>query len=175
MKRLEWRNYRRWHFLIALAVIGLLFAAFMTRVTRLSAESERVAAEQSVVILNTLLTQVLVKHAVRGKLNELLVYADTNPMRLVEAQHGVVPANYAGEISDAHSASVRRGVWYFDSAARELVYPYISRPAQLRVRLAVVFIDGDGNDVFDPDTDRVTGLHLKRSTIEGRNFSRHDK
>ena len=170
MKQLEWRNYRRTHLLIALTVIAFLFGAFLTRVNRLSAESERVAADQSVVTISTLLTQVVVKHALHGTLNELREYADTNPMRLLEAQLGTVPANYVGEVSRASMAQVRPGTWFFDADERELVYPYINRPAQLRLRLAVSFADSDGNDIFDPDTDRVTGLHLKRSTIEGRIF-----
>lgn len=168
MKALEWRNYKRMHLLVALTVIALLFGMFLTRVTRLSEESERIAAEQSVVTINTLLTQLVVKHALQGTLNELRVFADTNPMRLVEAQLGVVPANYAGELAGAHSATLRAGRWFYDVDARELVYPYVNRSAQLRVRLAVDFIDTDGDEIFDPDTDRVTGLHLKRSTIEGR-------
>jgi len=170
MKQLEWRNYRRTHLLIALAVIAFLFGAFLTRVNHLSAESERVAAEQSAVTINTLLTQVVVKHALNGTLNELRAYADTNPMRLVEAQLGTVPANYVGEISRASMAQVRPGTWFYDADARELVYPYINRAAQLRLRLAISFADSNGDKFFDPDTDRVTGLHLKRSTIEGRIF-----
>jgi hypothetical protein len=63
---------------------------------------------------------------------------------------------------------VSRGTWFFDLESRELVYRYINRPAQLRLRLAINFSDSDANDIFDPGTDRVTGLHLKRSTIEGR-------
>lgn len=168
MKQLERRNYKRFQWLMALAVAALLFGVFMQRVTRLSAESERIAADQSVVAINTLLIQVVVKHAVRGKLNELQVYADTNPMRLVEAQLGVVPANYAGEMHRTQLAQVSRGTWFFDLESRELVYRYINRPGQLRLRLAVNFSDSDANDVFDPGTDRVTGLHLKRSTIEGQ-------
>lgn len=166
MIRLGWRNVRRARLLTALAVVMLLFGIFMQRVMHLSAESERVAAEQSVVTINTLLTQVVVKHALRGKLNDLRRFADTNPMSLVETQLGVLPANYAGEVQHAQLAQVPRGTWYFDVQARELVYGYVNRPAQLRLRLAVNFSDSDADDVFDPGTDRVTGLHLKRSTIE---------
>jgi len=168
MNRFEWHNHKRLQLLTALAVVALLFSVFMDRVTRLSAESERVAADQSVVTMTTLLTQVVVKHAVLGKLNELQVFADTNPMRLVEAQLGVVPANYAGEMHRAQAAQVSRGTWFFDLDSRELVYGYINRPAQLRLRLAVNFSDSDANGSFDPGDDRVTGLHLKRSTVEGR-------
>lgn len=168
MKRLEWLNYRRLRWLTALVLIAILFAVFMQRVTRLTVEAERVAADQYVVSINTLLTQIVVRHAVHGTLNELHSLADTNPMRLVEAQLGAVPANYAGEMRGAHSAHVSRGTWFFDLESRELVYGFISRPAQLRLRLALNFSDSDANDVFDPGTDRVSGLHLKRSTIEGR-------
>ena len=120
--------------------------------------------------INTLLTQVVVKHAVHGKLNDLQAYADTNPMRLVEAQLGVVPANYAGELARTTTAQVPRGNWFFDVDAGELVYAYINRRAQLRLRLVVNFSDRDANDIFDPGTDRVTGLHLQRSMIEDRSF-----
>jgi len=174
MKHLEWRNHKRFQLLAALAVVALLFGVFMQRVTHLSAESERVAADQSVVTMTTLLTQVVVKHAVLGKLNELQVFADTNPMRLVEAQLGVVPANYAGEMHRAQAAQVSHGKWFFDLDSRELVYRYISRPEQLRLRLAVNFSNSDANDILDPGKDRITGLHLKRSTVEV-GFPRHDK
>lgn len=164
------RNYRRAHFLTALAVVALLFAVFMQRVTRLSAEAERVAAEQSVVAISTLLTQIVVKHAVRGKLNDLHTFADTNPMRLVETQLGAVPDNYAGEVHGTQLAPAPPGRWYFDVEAAALVYGYISREAQLRLKLKVDFSDSNANGIFDPGTDRVTGLHLQRSMIEGRSF-----
>lgn len=166
--RAELRNFRRAHFLTALAVAALLFAVFMQRVTQLSAEAERVAAEQSVVTISTLLTQVVVKHAVNGKLNELQAFADTNPMRLVEAQLGAVPDNYAGEVHGTRLAPAPPGKWYFDVDAGALVYGYINREAQLRLKLKLDFSDSNANGVFDPGTDRVTGLHLQRSMIEGR-------
>ena len=160
---LQARNARRLQWLVTLALIAVLASALLARMTELSAANEEIATRQTVVLINTLVTQLVVEHAVRGKLNDLGAYADTNPMRLLQRYSGSVPMRYVGEISGARGTALPPGSWAFDTDSRELVYRYVNRNARVRLRLLLAHQDSDSNDAFDPGTDRVTGLYLRRA------------
>ncbi len=153
---LETRNTRRYGFLVALVLIALLSAAFLERVTRLARHNELLAAEQSVRTLNTVLAQLLVRHALDGTLKDLGTVADTDPMAVLRAHTGALPGTFLGERGHVGLTGLTRGAWVLDTDRRHLVY--LARAGQdLRWRLNAVRAAGSGH---------IAGFHLQPAYAE---------
>lgn len=103
---------------IVVCLIAVLATLGLERLWGMRADAERAAMEQVIGTLRSALGIKVANHLARSDLDAIRALEGTNPMeRLSE-----VPENYLGALANPDPASIPGGQWYFDSAARRLVY-----------------------------------------------------
>jgi prepilin-type N-terminal cleavage/methylation domain-containing protein len=160
------RGFSLLELLIVIVIVAVLFAVAVDRMLRLRLEAERVMVEGMLTNLRSALYIEFAGAAVRGRPGAAAAAATgSNPMRLLAER----PGTYAGEYAAADPEAVAAGSWYFDTAARQLVY-IVRFPEQFETSLAgrprarwrvePDFDDLDGDGRFDAARDAPRGLRL---------------
>ncbi len=148
-----------------IVVISFLLVIAISRLLALQVDAERVAMQTVLGTLRSAIGMKVAKSIVRNEVSGLRALVGGNPMdRLAE-----LPSNYLGELKNVDPAQQQAGNWYFDSAAKTLVYLVRNKghftggsPGTPRARFAIelVFADKNSNGVFDRRVDSIQGLRL---------------
>lgn len=150
---------------VVIAIIAVLMAIAVSKYLAFAVEAERVAMEGVVGTLRSALGMKMAEYVVEGRLNDLRLLENSNPMdRLSQT-----PNNYVGELDGQETVAVPSGVWYFDRVERALVYRVhnvnyfqtsLAGAPRARFRIRLLFEDRDGNKVYDAAKDKLEGLNL---------------
>ena len=148
-----------------IVIISLLLVIAISRLLALQVDAERVAMQTVLGTLRSAIGMKVAETIVKDNVPGLGSLVGSNPMdRLAE-----LPSNYLGELKDVDPAQQETGNWYFDSAAKTLVYLVRNKghftggsPGKSRARFAIqlVFADRNSNGVFDRRVDSIQGLRL---------------
>jgi prepilin-type N-terminal cleavage/methylation domain-containing protein len=106
---------------ITVAIIGILAAALLSRVTLYQEQAERVAMENVVGVLRSALSMKVGQMVAQGRSQDLSKLLTMNPMDLLAQK----PANYLGEVDSPQMGKISRGNWYFNR--KQLLLVYIAR------------------------------------------------
>lgn len=151
---------------VVIVIISILMVVAISRLIALQVDAERFVMESVAGALRSGLGIKVAESIVKQTTNKLPQYENSNPMDLLAE----VPGNYIGELEagvDPHT--VKKGSWYFDKAARILVYivdntGYFSGgmddPPRARFKIRLVYTDINGNGMFDEGIDLIQGLRL---------------
>ena len=115
------RGFSLFELALVVAIIGVLAAALLSRVTMYQEEAERVAMENVVGVLRSALGMKAGQMVAQGRAAEVSKLLTINPMDLLAQK----PANYLGEVSTPQKEKISRGNWYFDR--KKLLLVYIAR------------------------------------------------
>lgn len=161
------RGFSLLELVAVIVIIGILLAVAISRLLPYIDEAERIGVVTLESQIKGTLTLSAAKRIAGGKAASILDLDGSNPMHLMlEA-----PQNYVGERQSNESESVPRRNWYFDVNTRRLVY-HKGRPfnsigdrgsmdnPEFEVRVAYEDRDGDGS--FQPGTDELYGVRLRR-------------
>ena len=115
------RGFSLFELALVVAIIGVLAAALLSRVTMYQEAAERVAMENVVGVLRSALGMKAGQMVAQGRAAEVSKLLTINPMDLLAQK----PANYIGEVSTPQKEKISRGNWYFNR--KELLLVYIAR------------------------------------------------
>jgi prepilin-type N-terminal cleavage/methylation domain-containing protein len=115
------RGFSLFELALVVAIIGVLAAALLSRVTMYQEEAERVAMENVVGVLRSALGMKAGQMVAQGRAAEVSKLLTINPMDLLAQK----PANYLGEVSTPQKEKISRGHWYFER--KKLLLVYIAR------------------------------------------------
>jgi general secretion pathway protein G len=115
------RGFSLFELALVVAIIGILAAALLSRVTRYQEQAERVAMENVVGVLRSALGMKAAQMVAQGRAADLSKLLTMNPMDLLAQK----PANYLGEVYTPQKEKISRGNWYFNR--KELLLVYILR------------------------------------------------
>jgi len=147
------RHHRRWtlrlfEWGVLVCVILVLMGVFLRKVRHLQAEAERLNVQAMVENMRAAVLMASVLHQNRETVREAL-RPGGNPVALLYAQTGLVPAGYLGELDEADPDRIAKGNWYFDRARQALVYRLrivdgftSPLPGPARIRLCISAADG---------------------------------
>ena len=148
-----------------IVVISFLLVIAISRLLALQVDAERVAMQTVLGTLRSAIGMKVAESIVRNEVPGLRVLVGGNPMdRLAE-----LPSNYLGELKGADPVQQETGNWYFDSAAKTLVYLVRNKghfaggspgPPRARFSIQLVFADRNSNGRFDQRVDSIQGLRL---------------
>jgi general secretion pathway protein G len=113
-RKLKARGFTLLELMAAIMVIGALSAALLDRLAYYQEMAEKAAMESTARLIRTGLQIHLAELILANRQAEADEIERENPVRWLERK----PANYEGEYREP----LRRGAWYFDGRARQLVY-----------------------------------------------------
>jgi len=103
--------------LVVISLVAILGTLLFDRMQLYQEQAERVSVEQTLGTIRSGLRMRFAEGVLNGGGPRLSLIANENPIDvLVEP-----PQNYGGETGDANTSLVK-GMWYFDTKRRELVY-----------------------------------------------------
>lgn len=151
------RHHKRWtlrlfEWGVLTCVILILMGVFLRKVRHLQAEAERLSVQATV---ENMRAAVLIAGILPAKQfrHRSLATPGGNPVALLQAQTGLVPDGYLGELEDADPDRIAKGSWYFDRVRQVLVYRlrssdgFVSQlPGPARIRLCLRAGDKGEND-----------------------------
>lgn len=142
---------------LVLAVIGILIAFAIDRLPAWQGEAERASVVNTERNLRSALGIKVASYIAQDNMAAIAALAGSNPIE----QLAEVPGNYAG-VRDGGGAAVEGGQWYFDAAARQLVYRLrdAGSPGELRYEVRLVFEDRNRNGRYDAAVDALNGVRL---------------
>ena len=162
------RGFSALELVVVIAVIGILLAIALSRLLPYIDEAERIGVLTLESQIRSTLMIAAAKRIASGRSASISELNGSNPMALMLE----TPGNYVGEMHEPHLISVPRRNWYFDLTTRRLVYR-TGRPfgwfndralmdnPEFEVQIA--FDDRDGNGIFDPGSDELFGVRLRRA------------
>ncbi len=115
------RGFSLFELALVVAIIGILAAALLSRVTMYQEQAERVAMENVVGVLRSALSMKAAQLVAQGRPGDVSKLLTVNPMDLLAQK----PANYVGEAMTPQKEKISRGNWYFNR--KELLLVYIAR------------------------------------------------
>jgi len=140
------RGFTLFELAITVAIIGILAAALLSRVTLYQEQAERVAMENVVGVLRSALGMKSAQLMAQGRMSEMSKLLTINPMDLLAQK----PANYVGEVDTPQIGKISPGNWYFNRKQLLLVYIartgatfQVSNPPRFEYRIELVR-DPDG-------------------------------
>lgn len=149
---------------VVIILIGILALIILDRVWKFRVYAEEAAVTSIIGNTRSALGLEVAKLAVRGKISNIALLENTNPMNLLAQK----PNNYLGEIKDATKIT-SKGNWYFNTHDHTLNY-IVSYTEQFkskvkgikrtRHQLKMVFTDNNKNNRFDKGIDDLNGLDL---------------
>lgn len=108
------RGFTMLELAVAIGIIAVLAAVLLDRAAYYKEMAEKAAMESMVRIIKTGLQMRLAELIVTNRQAQAAGLESDDPTQWLEAR----PANYGG----AYGERLRRGEWYFDAPARQLVY-----------------------------------------------------
>jgi prepilin-type N-terminal cleavage/methylation domain-containing protein len=115
------RGFTLFELAVTVAVIGILAAALLSRVTMYQEQAEKVAMENVVGVLRSALGMKAAQLVAQGRTQEMSKMLTMNPMDLLAQK----PSNYIGEVYSPQKGKISPGNWYFNR--KQLVLVYIAR------------------------------------------------
>jgi prepilin-type N-terminal cleavage/methylation domain-containing protein len=115
------RGFSLFELALVVAIVGVLAAVLLSRVTMYQEQAERVAMENVVGVLRSALGMKSAQMVAQGRAGDLSKLLTMNPMDLLAQK----PANYLGEVYTPQKEKISRGNWYFNR--KELLLVYILR------------------------------------------------
>lgn len=112
------RGFTLLELVVVIAVVCFMLSIVLDRLLYYMEMAEKVAVEQTVGILRSSLHLQTVSLIARGRRDELIQFADQNPMSWLAEK----PRNYLGEVDDANEPSVASGHWVFEKKGKKLIY-----------------------------------------------------
>lgn len=112
--RRQSRGFSFLELVVAVVIICILAVALLNRLAYYQELAEKAALESMVRVIKTGLQMRLAELIISNRQREAAALEAEDPMQWLDAQ----PANYGG----AYREPPARGTWYYDSAARHLVY-----------------------------------------------------
>jgi general secretion pathway protein G len=112
------RGFTLIELVIVICVVALLFGIALDRLLRYQELGERAALQQNVAAINSALALRFAAYVVMGTPQRIAEEVGRNPVNLLARP----PQNYLGEVTSTAPESFSRPCWYFDAAARDLVY-----------------------------------------------------
>ncbi len=114
------RGFTLFELIVAISVILVLAAVFLSRVPYYQGQAEKAAMERVVSAVQSALVLRYGTLLARGANNEkeLGLLATDNPISWLQQK----PQNYAGEYFDPGPSTVPPGRWVFDLKSRDLIY-----------------------------------------------------
>ena len=115
------RGFTLFELAVTVAIIGILAAALLSRVTMYQEQAERVAMENVVGVLRSALGMKAAQLMAQGRMHDMSKLLTINPMDLLAQK----PANYIGEVDTPQIGKISPGNWYFNR--KQLLLVYIAR------------------------------------------------
>jgi len=148
--------------LLVVILVLILIGLFLDRSDRLSRQVWQTARQQDIAQLNAALALQMLQAASQGRLSSLSDWDRANPFeRLAATGLYTPPTDYRGEWKGG-AALPRQPGWYFD-VRRQVIAWFDGDRWLLRWQLRLRYQDLDGNGRFDPETDRLQGLGMKKA------------
>jgi hypothetical protein len=147
---------------IVVSIVAILVSVGLERLLRYTELAERAAMEQSVSAMRSALGLRFAALYLAGSVDSIRALPEENPMGWLAEQ----PAGYVGELWNPPLAALQRPSWYFDRAAKRVVYVplrtrYLVRPGQGDPRISYrVIVD------FSPGSGTRGASELRRLGIE---------
>ena len=161
------QGFSLFELVVVIVIISILVAVALHRLLPYIDEAERVGVLTMESQIKSTLMTAAAKRIAGGKAASIAELNGSNPMLLMlEA-----PGNYVGELRDADDASVPHRNWYFNLDTRRLVYrtgwrfgwsESDEKPVNLEFEVRVAFEDHNRNGRFEPGTDELYGVRLRR-------------
>jgi hypothetical protein len=133
-------------------VILILMGLFLRKVRHLQAEAERLTVQATVDNMRAAVFLAATLHRDRESVR-VAARPGGNPVKLLEAETGLTPVGYLGEMESPDPGEIAPGKWYFDRTRGALVYRLrstegfsspLSGPA--RIRFCIREADAVGTD-----------------------------
>lgn len=146
------KGFSLFELVIVLTMIAVLIAVAIDKLPAWQAMAERTAMESVSGSLRSALGIKVASCIVKSDMTGVRALEGSNPMD----QLSETPGNYVGVRRGAEIASVEAGHWYYDAAARELVYRVREAelfksapalPAEVRFAVRLVMEDRNGKTV----------------------------
>jgi len=183
------RNLTRFELLVSIVILLVLIGTFSHYSLVIYSNAERAMLNATVTNINTALRHRALLSRLESGGRVTVNFAELNPMTDMQAEpvfggrtaaraidlagsvYAVIdsPPNYIGELKGPPPEGLDKGVWYFDSVNRELVYTVInteyfrsdlSGQKRVRFRLEVTYDDNDGDGKFDPSVDHFHSINM---------------
>jgi hypothetical protein len=151
------RHHKRWtlrlfEWGVLTCAILILAGVFLRKMRHLQAEAEWLNVQATV---ENMRAAVLIAGILPSKQStqRSLAVPGGNPVALLQAQTGLVPDGYLGELEEADPERIAKGSWYFDRGRQVLVYrvrssdgfvSQLSGPARIRLCLREGAKGGNG-------------------------------
>jgi prepilin-type N-terminal cleavage/methylation domain-containing protein len=159
------RGFTFLEFVVVIIVIAILAGFALDRLLPLIGRAERASFLQVRTELQSALMLEAADRITRGESATLPEIVAINPMTMLLDP----PANYRGTVQAA-VRELERASWYYDEGRERLVYrvgthtrfdPLDGPADRIELRVAFVYRDGNGDDVYSPSADRFDGLRLE--------------
>jgi hypothetical protein len=184
------RDLSRLELVVAWSIILLLIGLFARYMLIVFARAEQSMVNRMIININASLKYKAVFFIIKEDYRALARLGDINPMNTMQGDQieellkegaitakqvtpgyisSIKPANYIGELDAPDPDHVQKGVWYYDTRSRELIYiirngEFFNGSQQgtprLRFKVEVEYIDNNGNGKFDPPTDTYKSVHI---------------
>ncbi|MEW6687728.1 MAG: prepilin-type N-terminal cleavage/methylation domain-containing protein [Pseudomonadota bacterium] len=112
------RGFSLFELAVALALIAILAALLLERMTYYQEQAEKVNMEQVAMDIRSSVNLRVAELVLENRFAELDALAQQNPLDLLHRK----PQNYLGVLSDPAPEAVAPGNWYFDKQTKEVVY-----------------------------------------------------
>jgi prepilin-type N-terminal cleavage/methylation domain-containing protein len=140
------RGFTLLELVVVICIISLLAVVATGYYRKLLIDVEQASVEYNVGTLRSALSMQFAAYYVAGRLDELPVLIESNPMELLAQK----PKNYLGSYSAGQQQDLAAGNWYFDNEKKLLIYlvknsDYFSNPLtgkpRIRFKIQPVYAD----------------------------------
>lgn len=111
-------GFSKLELVVVAIVFGVLASVLLNRLAYYQEAAEKARVEYTIGAMKNALRHRTAELLIAGRSQEYRFLAGGNPMEWLDPK----PDNYLGPLSGRQPSDVPSGSWYFDTAARELIY-----------------------------------------------------